>query len=172
MISKQIRSSKTRSGNIEKIISIERHSRTIAGGRIMSISAVAVVGNGKDRVGYGRGKALSVVGATTKAINDATKNMKPARFNIKNKTIFYEDTVSYNATTLYIKPTRDTGVIASNTIKSVCMAAGIEHLVCKIHGSSNKAIVIKTFVDFLHSALSPQYFAKKRHIDLATLYDI
>ncbi len=158
---------------IEKLIEVQRNSRTIAGGRIMSFSALVVVGDGEGKVGFGRGKALEVSVAIKKATNEAKNSMASISFNFKRKTIWYETNVEYGATKIYMKPASEgTGIVASNTINAICSAAGINNIICKIHGSSTRAVIVRAFIEELRNMKPAHYFARKRGLTLEEMYKV
>lgn len=121
----------------EKVIQVDRVSRTVKGGRRIRFRALVVVGDQKGRVGLGVGKATEVSVAVNKATTFARRHM----FTIKivKDSIPLEITKSYGSATVYLKPApKGTSVIAGGPIRAVVEAAGIKNLVAKSLGSANK----------------------------------
>lgn len=154
---------------IEKIVAVRKHSRTIKGGRIMSFSALVVVGDGTNLVGFGRGKALEVPVSIQKALNNARKNMM--EINIRNGTIWYPITCRHGATSVYLQPAAPgTGLVAGNAVRSVLEAVGIQNILSKIHGSSNPMNVVRATMKGLSQMKSAKFFAEKRGIKIMDMF--
>ncbi len=146
----------------EKLICVNRISKTVKGGRIFSFSALTVVGDRNGKVGYGYGKSKEVPLAIQKSINKSKKNMINILLN-KKKTIRYAIYGSYVKTKVFIKPACEgTGIIAGKSMKSVFEAAGIKNILSKCYGSTNPINVIKATILTLYNMQSPLYIALKR----------
>ncbi len=146
----------------EKLICVNRISKTVKGGRIFSFSALTVVGNNNGKVGYGYGKSKEVPIAIQKAINKSKKNMIDVLLN-KKGTIRYSVYGKYIKTKIFIKPACEgTGIIAGRSMKCVFEAAGIKNILSKCYGSTNPINVIKATIITLSKMKSPLYIALKR----------
>ena len=119
----------------ERVVFINRVSKTVKGGRRMKFSALVVVGDGKGRYGFGVGKAAEVPDAIKKASESAKKNL----FNIhlvKGGTISHEVVGKYGACNVYLKPAPEgTGIIAGGPVRAVLELAGVRNVCSKVYGS-------------------------------------
>ena len=141
-------SSLTDSGLIEKVVSINRVSKTTKGGTRLAFSALVVVGDGKGKVGYGLGKAGEVATGIKKALAAAKKQMVfiPRR----GTTITHEIVGRCGSAIVLLKPASEgTGVIASGAVRAVCDGAGISNILTKCHRSNNPINVVKATFDGL-----------------------
>jgi small subunit ribosomal protein S5 len=148
-------------GLIEKLVTVNRVSKVVKGGRIFSFTALTVVGDGNGRVGFGYGKAREVPLAIQKAMEQARKSMKSISLN--NGTTFYKTVGEHGATSVVIRPASEgTGVIAGGAMRSVLEAAGVQNVLAKIIGSRNPINVVRATINGLTGVSSPQYVAAKR----------
>lgn len=155
-------------GLIEKLVNIKRHSKTVKGGRIMSFSALVVVGNGKGRVGIGRGKSREVPVAIKKAMENARFNMIDV--NILNNTVCYHSYECYGASKVFMKPAAEgTGIIAGGSMRAVFEAVGVHNVLSKIYGSTNPINVVKATINCMKNMQSIDYIANKRGISIEHL---
>jgi small subunit ribosomal protein S5 len=121
----------------ERVVAIDRVSRTVKGGKRMRFRALVVVGNKKGNVGMGIGKAGDVQGSIKKAVTKAKKNM--ITVPIVNDTIPHEITIKYGSATVLLKPApHGTSIIAGGPVRAVIELAGIRNILSKIIGSSNQ----------------------------------
>ncbi len=143
----------TDSGLIEKVVSINRVSKTTKGGTRLAFSALVVVGDGKGKVGYGLGKAGEVATGIKKALAAAKKQM--IYIPRRGTTITHEIIGQCGSAIVLLKPASEgTGVIASGAVRAVCDGAGITNILTKCHRSNNPINVVKATFDGL-SRLKP-----------------
>ncbi len=141
-------SSLTDSGLIEKVVSINRVSKTTKGGTRLAFSALVVVGDGKGKAGYGLGKAGEVATAIKKALAAAKKQM--IVISRRGTTITHEIIGQCGSAIVLLKPASEgTGVIASGAVRAVCDGAGITNILTKCHRSNNPINVVKATFDGL-----------------------
>jgi len=140
---------------IEKILTINRVTKVTKGGKKLSFSALAVVGDGKGKVGYSLGKAREVATAIKKALIKAKKNM--VTIPLKGSTIPHDIIGEWGAATVMLKPASPgTGVIASGPVRAICDGAGIRDILTKCHRSNNPVNVIKATFDGLTRLKQPK----------------
>ena len=148
----------------EKMVALNRVSKTVKGGRIARFTALMVVGDGNGHVGYGLGKAAEVPDAIRKGIEDAKKNMITVA--IKDTTIPHEVLGQYGAGTVLLKPASlGTGIIAGQTVRAVLELAGIKNIRAKSLRSNNTTNVVKATFEGLKELRSVEEVAKIRGID-------
>ncbi|MBR4701926.1 MAG: 30S ribosomal protein S5 [Oscillospiraceae bacterium] len=146
---------------IEKVVYLNRVSKTVKGGRVMKFSALVVVGDGKGTVGYGLGKAAEVSEAILKGIANAKKNM--VTISLSGTTIPHEVIGVYGAGRVLMKPAADgTGVIAGGAVRAVMEAVGISNIRTKCLRSNNPQNVVKAAMQGLMSLRSPEQVAAVR----------
>ena len=146
---------------IEKVVYLNRVSKTVKGGRVMKFSALVVVGDGKGTVGYGLGKAAEVSEAILKGIANAKKNM--VTISLAGTTIPHEVVGVYGAGRVLMKPAAvGTGVIAGGAVRAVMEAVGISNIRTKCLRSNNPQNVVKAAMQGLMSLRSPEQVAAIR----------
>ena len=146
---------------IEKVVYLNRVSKTVKGGRVMKFSALVVVGDGKGTVGYGLGKASEVSEAILKGIANAKKNL--VKISLSGTTIPHEITGIYGAGTVLMKPAAPgTGVIAGGAVRAVMEAVGVSDIRTKCLRSNNPQNVVKAAMQGLMALRSPEQVAAIR----------
>ena len=146
---------------IEKVVYLNRVSKTVKGGRVMKFSALVVVGDGKGTVGYGLGKAADVSEAILKGIANAKKNLQ--KVILSGTTIPHEVIGAYGAGRVLLKPAAvGTGVIAGGAVRAVMEAVGISNIRTKCLRSNNPQNVVKATMQGLLSLRGPEQVARIR----------
>ena len=152
----------------EKVVSINRVSKTVKGGRIFKYAALVVVGNGEGLIGVGIGKAGEVPDAIRKGIEDAKKNL--LYVSLKGTTVPHEVIGKFGAGEVLIKPAAPgTGVIAGGPVRSVMEVAGIKDVRTKALRSNNPANVVKATVQGLSQLRNANQVAETRGKSVADI---
>ncbi len=145
----------------EKLVAVNRVSKTVKGGRNMRFSALMVVGDEKGRVGCGMGKAVEIPEAIRKGTEDAKKQMITVPLN--GTTIPHEVVGVYGTARVKMMPAPEgTGVIAGGPVRDVLDACGIKNIVTKSIGSNNKINVVRATLEGLSQMRSAEQVAKLR----------
>ena len=145
----------------ERVVSLNRVSKTVKGGRIMKFSALIVVGDGQGHVGTGIGKAAEVPEAIRKGIEDAKKNI--VKINLKDTTIPHDIVGKYDASMVIMKPAAPgTGVIAGGAVRAVVEMAGIKDIRTKALRSRNKINVVHATINGLKALEDAAAVAARR----------
>ncbi len=145
----------------EKLVQVNRVAKVVKGGRIFGFTALTVVGDGKGKVGYGRGKAREVPLAIQKAMEAARRNM--IQIDLNGTTILYPITARHGASKIYMQPASDgTGIIAGKTMRAVLEVAGVQNVLAKCYGSTNPVNVIRATFEGLQNMRSTLSIAEKR----------
>jgi small subunit ribosomal protein S5 len=152
-------------GLVEKLVQVNRVAKVVQGGRVFAFTALTVVGDGKGRVGFGRGKAREVPAAIQKAMEAARRNMIDVDLN--GGTIWYPVIERHGASKVFMKPASEgTGVIAGGAMRAILEAAGVHNVLAKCYGSTNPVNVIRATFKALRNMRSPQQVAAKRGLAL------
>ena len=146
---------------VEKLVALNRVSKTVKGGRVMKFAALMVVGDEKGRVGYGTGKAAEVPEAIRKGIEDAKKNL--ITVSMSNTTIPHEVIGEFGAGRVLMKPAAPgTGIIAGGPVRAVMEAAGIKDIRSKCLRSNNPNNVVNATFEGLKALRTPEEVARVR----------
>ena len=146
---------------IEKLVAVNRTSKTVKGGRQFSFTALTVVGDGAGRVGFGYGMAREVPTAIAKAMQAARKNM--VNVPLRDDSLHYAVKGRHGTTRVYMQPASGgTGVIAGGGMRAVFECAGVRNVLAKSYGSRNAINVVRATFDALQRVQSPNEIAAKR----------
>ena len=141
----------------EKLIAVNRVSKTVKGGRIMSFTALTVVGDGNGRVGFGYGKARE----GPEAMEKARRNMINVALN--EGTLQHPVKGVHTGSRVFMQPASEgTGIIAGGAMRSVLEVAGVRNVLSKAYGSTNPINVVRATIDALANMKSPEMVAAKR----------
>ena len=154
----------------ERVVFIHRVSKTVKGGRRMSLVALVVVGDGKGNVGLGMGKSAEVPLAIQKASDNAKKNMFKVPLT-ETGSIPHDVMGEFGAARVLVKPAIEgTGVIAGGPIRPLFELAGIKNVLSKSMGSSNGLNIIKAAAEALKDLSSPEETAERRGLTVAEMF--
>ena len=154
----------------ERVVAINRVSKTVKGGRIFKFSALVVVGDGNGLIGFGLGKSGEVPDAIRKGIEDAKKNLM--KISLKGTTIPHEVIGKFGAGVVLLKPAAPgTGVIAGGPVRAVVEKAGVHDILAKCLGSRNPVNVVKATLDGLLQLRSLKESADVREVPLNKLWE-
>ncbi len=144
----------------ENVIAIDRVARVVAGGRRFRFRALVVVGNSKGRLGVGIAKGSDVQLAIAKAVNEAKKNL--IDISLTNGTIAHEITAKVSGASILLKPAAPgTGLIAGGTVRSVLEVSGVNNILSKSLGSSNKVNVAYATIKALQGVVPREEWVTK-----------
>ena len=154
----------------ERVVCINRVSKTVKGGRRMSLVALVVVGDRNGHVGVGMGKSQEVPTAIKKGVEDAKKNMITVPLT-DEKTLPHEIIGEFGAGRVLLKPARPgTGVIAGGGARAVMELAGVTDVLTKSLGTNNVVNVVKATADGLQNLQSPEEVAARRGMTVDEIY--
>ncbi len=146
----------------ERVVTINRVSKTVKGGRRMSLTALVVVGDGKGNVGVGLGKSQEVPNAIKKGVEDAKKNMFSVPLTDEGS-VPHEIIGEYGAGRVLIKPAvPGTGVMAGGPVRAIMELAGVKNVITKSLGTSNQMNIVKAAAEGLKAMESPEQIARRR----------
>jgi small subunit ribosomal protein S5 len=145
----------------EKLVTVNRVSKTVKGGKKFAFTALTVVGDGAGRVGFGYGKAREVPQAISKAMDQARKNM--INVALRSGTVQHEIWGTHGASRVFLRPASDgTGVIAGGAMRAVFEVAGVQNVLSKSFGSRNPINMVRATIDALKKMNMPSEIAAKR----------
>ena len=145
----------------EKMISVNRVTKVVKGGRILGFAALTVVGDGDGRVGMGKGKSKEVPAAVQKAMDEARRNLR--KVSLKDGTIQHKVTGEHGAAKVLMAPAKQgDGIIAGGPMRAVFEVLGITDIVAKSHGTSNPYNMVRATLDALNKGTTPAEVAAKR----------
>lgn len=152
----------------EKLVSVNRVSKTVKGGRIFSFTALTVVGDGNGKVGFGYGKAKEVPAAIQKSMEKARRNMVQVPLNAR--TLHHAVKGRHTGSKIYMQPASEgTGIIAGGAMRAVLEVVGIHDVLAKAYGSTNPINVVRATINGLEGMSSPEMIAAKRGLAVEDL---
>lgn len=150
---------------MEKLITVNRVSKVVKGGRIFSFTALTVVGDGQGKVGFGYGKAREVPAAIQKAMEKARRNMVTVQLN--GDTLQHPVKGRHSGSQVFMKPASEgTGIIAGGAMRAVLEVAGVHNVLSKAYGSTNPINVVRATIKALEAMNSPEQIAAKRGLSV------
>ena len=145
----------------EKLVQVNRVAKVVKGGRIFAFTALTVVGDGKGKVGFGRGKAREVPIAIQKALEAARRNL--IQVQLKGSTLQHAIKSRHGASKVYMQPASEgTGIIAGGAMRAVLEVAGVQNVLAKCYGSTNPVNVVRATFEGLKKMTSVEAVAAKR----------
>jgi len=157
----------------DQVVSINRVTKVVKGGKNLSFSALVVVGDGKGHVGYGMGKAREVSSAIKKGVEAAKKNVVRVPITAKGASIPHTVTGYFGSGVVLLKPASEgTGVIAGGPVRAVITAAGIQNILTKSLGSTTAHNVVKATLDALLRLREPERVARLRGKSVAEIMGV
>lgn len=155
----------------EKLVSINRVTKVVKGGRILGFAALTVVGDGDGGVGLGKGKAREVPVAVQKAMDEARRSL--IKIKLKNGTIYHPIIGRHGAAKVYMQPAPDgTGIIAGGPMRAIFEVMGMQNILAKCIGSTNPYNVVRATLHGLSSMNTPSMIAAKRSKTVNEILDI
>lgn len=152
----------------EKMISVNRVTKVVKGGRIMGFAALTVVGDGDGGIGMGKGKAKEVPVAVQKAMDEARRNL--VKVNLKNGTLHHAVTGTHGAAKVYMQPASEgTGIIAGGPMRAIFEVMGVHNVLAKCIGSTNPYNMVRATINGLQAMNTPSEIAAKRGISVEEL---
>ena len=145
----------------EKMVSVNRVTKVVKGGRVLGFAALTVVGDGDGSIGMGKGKAREVPVAVQKAMEEARRKM--VKVNLKNGTLQHAVIGHHGASSVYMQPASDgTGIIAGGPMRAVFEVMGVHNVLAKCLGSTNPYNVVRATINGLTAMNTPAEIAAKR----------
>jgi small subunit ribosomal protein S5 len=151
----------TGDGLQEKLVAVNRTAKVVKGGRIFSFCALVVVGDGKGRIGFGKGKSREVPAAIQKAMERGRRSMH--KVELRGNTLQHALVGNFGATKVVLLPAaKGTGLIAGGAVRAVCEVMGIRDVLAKCFGSRTPINVMRATFDAPFNMKSPAQIAEKR----------
>jgi small subunit ribosomal protein S5 len=145
----------------EKMVAVNRVSKTVKGGRILGFAALSVVGDGDGGIGMGKGKSREVPVAVQKAMEEARRKM--VKVSLKHGTLQHEVIGHHGSSRVFMKPASDgTGIIAGGPMRAVFEVMGVQNVLAKCLGSTNPYNVVRATINGLTKMNTPSDIAAKR----------
>ena len=158
-------------GLVEKLVNVNRVAKVVKGGRIFAFTALTVVGDGKGKIGFGRGKAKEVPVAIQKAMEQARRNMIQVELK-DGHTLQHPVNARHGASKVYMQPASEgTGIIAGGAMRAVFEVLGIQNVLAKSIGSTNPINIVRATVNGLKQMTSPESMAAKRGKSVEEILD-
>ncbi len=155
---------------LEKLVAVNRVAKVVKGGRQFGFSALAVVGNGEGRVGFGQGKAREVPVAIQKAMENARKNMVAVKLH--GGTLWHPIIGQHGAAKVHMQPASEgTGIIAGGAMRAVFEVLGVKNVLAKCIGSSNPMNVVRATIGGLAGMADPESIAAKRGLNVEEMLE-
>jgi small subunit ribosomal protein S5 len=149
-------------GLVEKLVNVNRVAKVVKGGRIFSFTALTVVGDGKGKVGFGRGKAREVPAAIQKAMEQARRNMVQVELK-DGHTLQHAINAQHGASKVFMQPASEgTGIIAGGAMRAVFEVLGVQNVLAKSNGSTNPINIVRATIKGLANMATPESMAAKR----------
>lgn len=145
----------------EKMVSVNRVTKVVKGGRILGFAALTVVGDGNGSIGMGKGKSREVPVAVQKAIEEARQKM--IKVNLSDGTLHHAVIGEHGAAKVYMQPASEgTGIIAGGPMRAIFEVMGIHNILAKCIGSTNPYNIVRATINGLSKVNSPAMIAAKR----------
>ena len=149
----------------EKMISVNRVTKVVKGGRILGFAALTVVGDGDGRIGMGKGKSKEVPVAVQKAMEQARRKL--VKIPLKNGTLHHEVIGKHGGTKVFMQPAAEgNGIKAGGAMRAVFEVMGITNISAKCHGSTNPYNIVRATIDGLSKVNTPAEIAAKRGLSV------
>lgn len=146
---------------LEKLVSVNRVTKVVKGGRQFAFAALTVVGDGKGQIGFGYGKAKEVPIAVQKAMDQAKKNL--VKITLNKDTLQHPLIGTHGAAKVFMQPASEgTGIIAGGAMRAVFEVLGVKDVLAKCIGTRNPANVVRATINGLKDMTTPQQVALKR----------
>lgn len=158
-------------GYQEKLVAVTRNAKVVKGGRIFGFAALVVVGDGKGKIGIGRGKAREVPAAIQKAMESARRNL--VHIELNGATLFHPIKSNHGASKVLMLPASEgTGLIAGGAMRAVLELAGVQNVLAKTIGSTNPVNIVRATLKGLISMTSPELVARKRGKTVSEIFNV
>lgn len=165
------RDNENQEGLVEKLVNVNRVAKVVKGGRVFGFTALTVVGDGKGKIGFGRGKSKEVPLAIQKAMDAARRNM--IQVDLKDgHTLQHPINARHGASKVYMQPASEgTGIIAGGAMRAVFEVLGIQNVLAKSIGSTNPINIVRATINGLKQMSSPESMAAKRGKSVEEILD-